>query len=196
MVCCTVKSNSIEPFGDISGNQPHCTATPFGFFIGDTMKKIPLANNRGVALVDDEDFEHISKHKWYLLKAKHTSYATTAIKIEGKWRTVKMHRLIMNADKGQHIDHRTGNGLDNQRINLRFANQSQNLQNTLKRKKCSSIYKGVSWHEPNKKWQVHIRLNRQGQNLGSFDDEIQAAKVYDKKAVELFGEFARLNFGA
>ena len=104
-----------------------------------------------------------------------------------------MHRFILNAPKGQYVDHRDRNGLNNQKRNLRFCTQSQNMMN-LKSSTGTSKYKGVSWNIKYKRWQSHIRLNYKLKNLGSYNSEIEAALAYDHAARELFGEFARLNF--
>lgn len=157
------------------------------------MKQIPLTQGKST-LVDDEDFEELSQHKWYANKSNKNWYAKRNCRINGKWIKLRMHRLIMNAQKGQEIDHKNGNGLDNRRCNLRFCTQSQNLQNQQRRYTGISQYKGVSWKKQNKKWQAYIRLNCKPQYIGYFSDEIEAAKAYDTKAKELFGEFACLNF--
>ena len=103
-----------------------------------------------------------------------------------------MHRLIMDAQERQEIDHADGNGLNNQKDNLRFCTHSQNHMNR-KPTKGSSKYKGVSWHKAAKKWNARITLNKKTVSIGYFDSEIIAAKAYDEKAIELFGEFAKLN---
>jgi len=89
-----------------------------------------------------------------------------------------------------HIDH---NGLNNRRSNLRLCTLAQNNRNMVSRT-GSSKYKGVCWHGGTKKWNAKIRLNRKCYHIGLFTDEIAAAKAYDKKAKELHGQFACLNF--
>ena len=157
------------------------------------MKQIKLANNRGIALVDDNDFEETSEHKWVMSNEPNTNYALTWINIKGKFKTVSMHRLIMKAKKGQEVDHRDRNGLNNQKNNLRLCTRSQNLMNMKKRENCSSRYKGVTRSKSAKRWQAQITLNYRNINLGLFDSEIDAARAYNKAAIRLFGEFARLN---
>jgi hypothetical protein len=91
-------------------------------------------------------------------------------------------------------DHRDGNKLNNCRYNLRECNTSQNAANKKKLDGATSKYKGVSWNKRAGKWEVSIIARGAKYYLGKYDNEIDAAKAYDKKAIELFGEFARPNF--
>lgn len=100
----------------------------------------------------------------------------------------------MQAPKGMVVDHINHNGLDNRKANLRIATFSENRRNSRKAKDTSSKYKGVSWHKNNKKWHAGININGRRKHLGSFDDEIQAAKAYDEVARKYHGEFSSLNF--
>lgn len=104
-----------------------------------------------------------------------------------------MHRLIMEAKQQQKVDHINGDGLDNRKENLRFATTSENAMNKCSTKNKSSSYKGVSWYKRYKKWQAQIKFKGKSIYIGIFDTEIEAAKAYDNKAKELFGEFAKLN---
>ncbi len=163
-----------------------------GFFIGDCqMRTIKLTQGQ-VALVDEEDFEELSKHKWYALKRAEGKFAA-ARNVLGK--VVYMSRVIVSAVKGMCGDHQNHQTLDNRRANLRLATVSQNQQNRKKQFSiCSSKYKGVDWHKRDKKWRARIKFNGKKMSLGHFNSETEAAITYDKKAKELFGEFACLNF--
>ncbi len=158
------------------------------------MKRIPLTQGK-FALIDDKDFDLVSQHKWYADgRRRYTYYARADILKDGdKKTTLRMHRLIMNPANGMEVDHIDGNGLNNCRLNLRICTRSQNARNQHPRG-GSSQYKGVSWHKRDKKWQVRIKANGNRSHLGTFTDEIEAAKVYDKAAKKLFKEFAYLNF--
>lgn len=187
---------SVKPTEFSSGGFPaSCLATWLAFLLRDCqMEQIPLTQGK-YALIDDEDFELVSKHKWCALhRPNNRYYAVTAIKKDNKWTTLRMHRLIMNAQKEQQIDHRNGNGLDNLRSNLRICTMQENFRNAKLRINCSSKYKGVSRYKPMNKWRVAITLNYKYIHLGYFDSEVEAARCYDTKAKELFGEFARTNF--
>ncbi len=151
------------------------------------MKQIKLTQGK-VTLVDDSDFEWLNQWKWYARRHRNTYYATRHFSPR------RMHRLILNAQTAQEIDHKDRDGLNNQRKNLRFCTHGQNKMNSTKRTNGSSIYKGVCWHKRDKRWRAKITLNGKQKQLGSFISEMKAAKAYDKAALELFGAFAKLNF--
>lgn len=158
------------------------------------MKKIPLTQGK-YALVDDTDYELLKQHTWFVHKGLYSHYAVRNEKDDiGKFRFVWMHREIMQTPDGFLTDHIDGNGLNNQRTNLRVCTAQQNQHNRAPHKNCSSKYKGVSWKNSGKKWVVRIHHNYQSKHVGVFADEIEAARAYDKAAKEAFGEFARLNF--
>jgi len=153
------------------------------------MKLISLTQGL-FAQVDDEDYESLNQYKWCALKDNHTFYAVRALpRKNGKQKMNKMHIEIMGFKGIDHIDH---NGLNNQKSNLRKANQSQQVSNTRKTR-GTSFYKGVCWHKQGKKWKSSIGYANKSIFLGLFNNEIDAAKAYNKKAIELFGDFANLN---
>lgn len=141
-------------------------------------------------------FEELSQYEWHAYKHRLTFYAIRNLEIyPGVRTTVKMHRQVMRALGGELIDHKNGKGIDNQRDNLRIASSSQNSANRrAARKGSKSQYKGVSWHKQHGRWYAGICHNYKQIFLGLHDDEVEAAKAYDRKAIELFGEFAKLNF--
>ena len=156
------------------------------------MKRIPLGNNQGFVLVDDEDYKWLNKQNWCRLKCKNSSYAKFDRRVDGKKVSFLMHRIILNAKPHQFVDHRDGNGLNNQRFNIRICTKSENGMNQKPQKGRTSQYKGVCRFRS--KWQAGIKKDGKRKLLGIFSDEIEAAKAYDKKAIEFFGEFAYLNF--
>ncbi len=159
------------------------------------MKRIPLTQGK-YAIVDDEDFEGLSKYKWYALKGHKTYYAVRGVHRNKKRKMIFMHREILGLqpNDGTATDHINHNGLDNRRCKIRICTHAQNTHNRLPYKMFTSKYKGVSWDRTTKKWRAKIMFNYKNIHLGFFEDEIEAAKAYDKKAKELFGEFAYMNF--
>lgn len=158
-------------------------------------RRIPLT--RGLyAKVDPEDYPRLSQYKWYATSDKNRGgkvYAERTVWERGKRkRNVLMHREILEVPKGMMVDHINGDGRDNRKANLRAATPKQNVWNTKARGK--SKYKGVWQVKGTGKWCARIKVNGKQRNLGRFDDEVEAAKAYDRAAKEECGEFAKLNF--
>jgi hypothetical protein len=152
------------------------------------------------AIVDDEDFEELSKDRWYVKYRKDRKhkqyYAFRSVFLNKKNTFMLMHRQIMGVEKGdtRKVDHINHNTLDNRKENLRVVTHQQNQFNRKKEIGCSSKYKGVSWYKRDSNWMACIKINKKTKYLGYFSSEIEAARAYDSKAIELFGEYAHLNF--
>lgn len=140
-------------------------------------------------IVDDDDFEWLNQYSWYADRCDNNYYVSA--RINGK--KTRMHRFILSAPIGILVDHINTNTLDNRRSNLRLATKSQNDMNRRKQHNKSSIYKGVRLIKKNKHWSAQIKLNGQVQHLGTYTDEVAAAQAYNNAAINLFGEYARLN---
>jgi len=109
-------------------------------------------------------------------------------------KAVRMHRVVLNCPEDKFVDHINHNGLDNRRANLRACTMQQNIWNKRKQRgNYSSKYKGVSWNKSEGKWIVRITCKGKQIFVGYYDNEKEAAKAYDDKAKELFGEYAALN---
>lgn len=148
------------------------------------MKEIKLTQGK-VALVDDEDFEYLNQWKWFAHKEGRTYYAHREIHTEKCKRYIlKMHHVITGIPPANLLcDHRDGNGLNNQRNNLRLVTKRQNAQNLQYSK--SSQYPGVCKYRNG--WITRIRINGKRKYLGGFKTEIEAFNAY-KNAVEKIGE--------
>ena len=139
-----------------------------------------------VALVDDVDYDGLSKSSWCF------SHGYAYRKDHHK--TVYMHRQILGYPKAR-VDHKDRNKLNNIRSNLRILSRSGlNQANAERRSDNRSGYKGVCFDKRRSKWNAEIQANKKRKSLGAFTSAEEAAKAYDKAAKKLFGEFACLNF--
>jgi hypothetical protein len=148
------------------------------------------------AIVDADDYERLAKYKWQLRSNGHASYAFRRSSRAGgkKEQRILMHREIIDIPEGLVCDHANRKVLDNRKANLRPATSSQNNCNTRKRAQATSRYRGVSQDARSNKWMARIKANGRRIYLGTFDDEVDAAKAYDAAAKKHHGEFAVLNF--
>lgn len=161
------------------------------------MKRIKLTKGKS-AIVDDSDYEWLSRNKWRARVQKNRIYAAGAIKNNGKWQTTSMHREIMGLTKGdgKEVDHRNGNGLDNRRENLRLCTRSENIQNRHHKAKegKASQYQGVYSVKKKNSWLASITKDYKQIHIGLYSNDKDAARAYDRKALELFGPDAKTNF--
>lgn len=147
------------------------------------MKSILLSQYKK-ALVDDE---FVISGKWSYRK---DGYAFKVINGKG----ILMHKLILDCPKGLEIDHINGNKLDNRKSNLRIVTRSENCMNTGKRNNTySSRFKGVSFYKRLGNWTAQVHKDYKRIFLGYFDSEIEAARAYNAKALELYGDKVKLN---
>jgi uncharacterized protein (DUF1015 family) len=157
------------------------------------MKLIKLAKTDKKAMVDDEDFEKVSRHNWYL---NVQGYASTTIKInkkseDYKGKKVKMHRLIMNAKKGQMVDHIDGCPYNNQKSNLRFCTYSENNRNCKAFMTNKLGVKGVTKRK--NYYLAHIRINGKQTFLVSFKTIEEDSESYKQASLKHHGEYSYFN---
>ncbi len=160
------------------------------------MKRIPLTKGI-VCLVDDADFALVSRWKWFADSqgyAARTEYLGGGRRNRKRYRTVRMHRVLLNVPPGLYVDHINGNTADNRRINLRPATKQQNGINHRKRQGCSSRFKGVQWRADRRRWLVKVQVARKQVLIGHFRSERAAAMAYDLWTLDLNGQFASPNF--
>ena len=154
------------------------------------MKYIELTQGER-AMVDDEDYEDLIKYKWKVLFTKTKCYASQSGTLKNG--RMLMHRMIMNTPKGLVTDHIDGDGLNNQRSNLRICTTSQNMQNCGVHKNNTSGFKGVQFDKRRGKYIARIRINDTKRiHTKQHDTAELAYKEYCELAKEHHGEFARL----
>lgn len=147
-------------------------------------------------MVDDDDYDELSKFKWHVVIDRRTHYARKNYrdKISNKQRHESMHRFLLGVDPGGRIiDHIDGNGLNNQRYNLRFATKSENCRNARPAKGKYSKYKGVWFNKLDGRYMAGIMVDGRAISLGYFDDEKEAAIAYNNAAKIHHGDFAFIN---
>ncbi len=159
------------------------------------MREIPLTKGF-VALVDDNLYDYLMQWKWYAHRAAPglKYYAKRSVWDGCRHKQIHMHRVIAGSTPGQRTDHIDGDGMNNQRYNLRSCTNAQNMCNRKAQRNNTSGWKGVSWVKKLNKWRAQIESEGKGQMLGHFHDPIEAALAYDEAARRLHGEFASTNF--
>jgi hypothetical protein len=155
------------------------------------MKQIFLTNSPFYTIVDDEDYERVSLYKWHLTTKGYVVRcgATTE-------ETVSLHNFILNVPPSSGVDHINRNKLDNYRANLRLADNSTQGQNRGRFRNNTSGYRGVSIKRGKRgvRYQAYIKFNYQHIYLGYHNTAEDAARAYDKAALQYFGSGANTNF--
>jgi len=172
-------------------------------FIESKSKYFP---GKHTVIIDTEDWDKVKEYRWSITSGSRAKYPYAHTSIphpDGGWRkcgirsrrtALKLHHVIVGKrPKGKFVDHANHNGLDNRKENLRFANYGQNGANRRTPKNSTSQYLGVAWNKQSQKWRAQLTHNKKVYHLGSFTCEHQAALAYNKKAIELHGEYANLN---
>jgi hypothetical protein len=160
------------------------------------MAEIPLrdkdGNVKAVAIVDDDDYEWVSKFRWRL---KNSGYAAREQyvrwdkeKDRSVYRTIFLHREVNKTPYGKQTDHINRNKLDNRKSNLRTVDGKQNRYNQGKTIKNTSGYKGVFYDKKYKKWWISIQKDGVRYNYRYFKYPDVAHYAYCIKSIELFGE--------
>ena len=175
--------------------------------------EIPLGGKKlpgRFALIDREDEALIGKATWRAVTThrnrgrgddyqipEYVSAHNRSGVYENFPKYVYLHRLVMGVvDRRVQVDHINHNGLDCRKSNLRCTTHQENHFNRRPHSGASSRFKGVSWRNRERKWKAQICHNDRITALGLFGSEIEAAIAYDNAAMEVFDEFAYLNFPA
>ncbi|MGD9110575.1 MAG: AP2/ERF family transcription factor [Phycisphaerales bacterium] len=172
---------------------------------GYSFRRIPLVNSNLHTIVDPADFYQLNQYPWWLNKRKTFSRILRLSSQDNTYRIITMPRQIMQSQLNAClerdrkadlvVDHINHNSLDNRRANLRLATIAQNNMNR-RPWKGTSKYKGVTFHRRQKRFIARVTVNGKRLHLGSFINEIDAARAYDEAAKKYYGKYACLNFPA
>ena len=163
-------------------------------FVENTDGTVTIVLTQGkVAVIDAADVLCVSQHRWFAVKGNGRRSPVYYAATKMNHRTVFIHRLLFSCR--QDIDHINGDGLDNRRCNIRVCSNAENSRNKRHFDGGTSRYKGVSWDKRSHVWHALIKVNYRSISLGRFSCEADGARAYDTAAREMFGEFARCNFG-
>ena len=150
-----------------------------------SMKTIPLTRGKE-AVIDDADYELVSKYKWHYngRYAVHTTY------IDNKKVNIWMHRLIMDTPKGLFTDHINFDRLDNRKSNLRIATKSENMHNRPAQTNNTSGHKNIYFDKSRKLWAVEVKVQGKKTHIGRYKDIADALIARNEAYKDIVGEFA------
>lgn len=157
---------------------------------------VPLTRGM-VALIDAEDAPKVFTHKWKAQPSDGRWYATrNRYQRGGGYKRICLHNVILEVPANRYVDHRNGNGLDCRKINLRAATRLQNMANTRMPSSNTSGFKGVCRKKGGVKKPWLARVRTEGRTiLETYHATAEeAARAYDAKVKEVWGDFAWLNF--
>ena len=141
------------------------------------MREIKLTQGK-VALVDDSDFDSLNKCRWYTVRADGIMYACRGLGPRGDQKHFLMHQALLGRSLyGLEIDHIDGNGLNNQRSNLRMVTHGENQRN--RHEVTTSKYHGVHRRKTFDRWEAQIHYRGRSRWIGNFKEEIDAHAAYE-----------------
>jgi len=139
-------------------------------------------NEVGRVIIDLDDVQKVRKYKWCLAQGYCIGSNGRDVK------KIRLHRYLLNAEKGEEVDHKNRNKLDNRKINLRIVSSSINGYNKFLSKYNKSGVCGVGWYKRQNKWYAQIKKDGKMIHLGYFNDKKEAIKVRKKAELKYFGE--------
>lgn len=165
-----------------SPTRPTTSSTQSGADLA--MMRIPVGET--FTIVDDDDYEEASQYIWTLVEWRGKQYAKRKVKVAPyTYITESLHFWLTG---WAYVDHIDGDGLNNQRSNLREVTHKKNLQyQKPQNRKKSSAYRGIAWFKPREKWRARLKCNGIEVHIGYFDNEHDAAEAWNKKALEYYG---------
>lgn len=141
------------------------------------------------AIIDTVNLPLVENHTWRVIHYQNlgTFYVATWVRIEnGKYKSVRLHRLILGAPEDLHVDHLNHNPLDNRRCNLRLVTKAENNQNRRTPKNNTSGERNVRWNSEMGKWTVAMSVNKKEMYFGLFEDKNEAIQIARQKRREYF----------
>ena len=138
-------------------------------------------------LVDEADLAAVGRWTWCVVSARTASRRTFYVR-GGPEKA--LHRMLLSAPFGLEVDHIDGNGLNNQRSNLRLCTHAQNQHNKGPSSRNKTGFKGVSFDNYHGRFAAKIKLNGKQRHIGYFDSAVEAAQAYALEAKRLHGSFA------
>jgi len=172
------------------------------------MKEIILRSKKygnKIVLVDDEDFDRVNSLKWYYHRTEYnTGKVLEYARRTSVWdsftnkRSILLHRFILGVlDDDCFVDHKDGNGLNNQKDNIRKCTRAENNWNKSVSIKKKSKYIGVYYFKKSEKhvktWKVYFRMNGKKLSFKGYENEIDAAMAYNEAVLKFRGPFSKLN---
>lgn len=140
------------------------------------------------AIIDLEDVNICKNYKWSLKESNNIKYVVS-YNMNNKKSLIRLHRLIMNAQKDQEVDHINHDTLNNRKSNLRLCSHQENMMNRKIPLNNTSGVIGVSWSELHKHWQSQIEYKDEHIHLGWYKNKNDAIKARKNAEKKYFKEF-------
>ncbi len=152
------------------------------------IKFIPVGRGH-FAIVNEDNFERLSKHRWHMNNGYPRRYNGPRFKATGNRGTTPMHAEVLEVPPGFLPDHSDRDKTNNTRENLRVVTYAANSRNRGVQKNNSSGVRGVLWHKRDKKWYAYIKVDRKIIHLGYFKELKEATAVRLAAAIKYHGEY-------